>query len=77
MIYKVKIKNISAVKEIHLSFALLHFYDPLLGVLILEETICVMCKEESPVCFVVQVRLVSISRPSFPKIKLKDKQILV
>lgn len=31
-----------------------------------------MCKEESPVCFVVQVRLVSISRPSFPKIKLKD-----
>ena len=31
-----------------------------------------MCKEESPVCFVVQVRLVSISRPLFPKIKLKD-----
>ena len=64
-------------KVIHLSFALLHFYDPLLGVLILGETLCVMYKEESLVCFVVQVRLVSISRPPFPKIKLKDIQILV
>ena len=55
-------------KEIYFSFAVLHFCHSLLRVLILGETLCVMCKEESPICFVAQVRLVSISRPSFPKI---------
>ena len=53
-------------KEVYFSFAVLHFYHPLLGVLILGETLCLIFKV--PFAFVSQVRLVSISRPSFPKI---------
>ena len=57
-------------KEVYVSFAVLHFNHPLLGVLILGETLCLIFKV--PFAFVSQLRLVSISRPSFPKIsKLK------